>query len=148
MKTKSKLETHSLSTLAERFKGLVSRGTITAYLGNGKLKPEMTSRLANRETFLFDSLHLDQVLSLLEESHEAKVRRQTASEAEFKEVRERSKREALAILRFNDAPRTLNRVRSEKKERDPALCDDDAIGVTRLRRNNDFQRIQSAQGNI
>ena len=148
MKTKSKLETHSLSTLAERFKGLVSRGTITTYLANGRLKPEMTSRLANRETFLFDSVHLDQLLQLLEQSHENKVRRQTASEAEFKEVRERSKREALAILRFNDAPKTLSQVRTEKKERNPALCDDDAIGVTRLRRKDDSLRIQSAQEGI
>lgn len=148
MKTKSKLETHSLSTLAERFKGLVSRGTITAYLANGRLKPEMTSRLGNRETFLFNSVHLDQLLGLLEQSHESKVRRQTASEGEFKEVRERSKREALAILRFNDAPKTLNQVRTEKKERNPALCDDDAIGVTRLRRKDDSLRIQSAQEGI
>jgi hypothetical protein len=122
-------ETHTLATLAERFRGLISRNTISAWLDQGRFKPEMAKQERGRIRYLFKTQALDSLLSLLEQEHDQRVRRQTESEKAFKEIRDKARLEALGIIRHNLTSEVLRGQTSPKRERNPALSDMDAVAV-------------------
>ena len=125
---KTAFETHTLATLAERFRGLVSRNTISAWLEGGRIKPEMEKQERGRMSYLFKTTILDSLLAVLERDHDQRVRRQTESELSFKQIRDRARKDALGILRHNLTEEVLKGKVFPRTERNPALSDSDAIG--------------------
>lgn len=125
---KHQLEKHSVNTLAHRFKGLASRNTITAWLKQGKLKPEMQD--ATAAPFLFTRKHLDAVADLLSRAHDERVERLTANPRDFKHIRDTARQNALTILRENQILESGKR--PLRREKDLATNDCDAVGGVRL----------------
>ena len=125
---KHQLEKHSVNTLAHRFKGLASRNTITAWLKQGKLKPEMQD--ATAAPFLFTRKHLDAVADLLSRAHDERVERLTANPRDFKHIRDTARQNALTIIRENQILESGKR--PMRREKDLATNDCDAVGGVRL----------------
>jgi len=145
---KPTFERHSIATLSQRLKGLVSRNTVEAWLESGQLKAEMNpwprNHYAGRKTgdryWLFRCDYLDRVEVDLERKHEERVRRQLGNSAGAKIIRDTARRQAMEILKKNQAqPGMKNQIR----ELDPALSDDDAVVRTRLTDKRPAQRIQT-----
>jgi len=123
---KSTFENHSVSTLAKRFRGLVCRNTLTAWLQNGKLVPVMTGR---NGTFLFRIDYLDSVTRLLERSHQQRVERLIRKKDAATRIREEARKKAEAVMMHNDSAEFSRRPDLKKRELSPALDDFDAVGV-------------------
>ena len=130
MSSKHTYEKHSVNTLAHRFKGLASRNTIQKWLADKKIRPEMVDKSA--APYLFTRKHLDDVAEVLTRAHDERVGRLTTNALEFKQVRETTRRNALAILRENQIGESGNRPRPHRREKDLALNDCDAMGGVRL----------------
>jgi len=149
---KPTFERHSIATLSQRLKGLVSRNTVEAWLESGQLKAEMNpwprNRHAGRKTgdryWLFRSDYLDRVEVDLERKHEERVRRQVGNSAGAKIIRDTARRQAMAILKKNDSQ--FGETKKIVRELNPALSDDDAVGRTRLTDKRPSQRIQTGWG--
>lgn len=123
-------EKHSLATLARRFVGLASRNTIHRWIREGKLKPELTDRTA--APYLFRRAKLDEAASILTEAHDKRVRKLTKTETEFRRIRDKVRRDALATIEHNDRAEFSGKPELTRRERNPALSDGDAVGATQL----------------
>lgn len=132
---KLNIERHSIATLAQRFRGLISRNTVESWLIEGRLKfeagpsPVINPKQKKGERFwLFKTDYLDQLTLQLEARHDERVRRQLGNDAGARAIRDSARREALGIIEAN-----VNQFGGRKvfiSERDPALNDGDAIGRT------------------
>jgi hypothetical protein len=145
-------ERHSIATLSQRLKGLISRNTVEAWLESGQLEAEINpwprnpnpGRKAGERYWLFRSDYLDGVEADLERKHEERVRRQLGNSAGAKIIRETARRHAMEILNENlRQPKGSTRIRPEKN---PALSDKDAIGRTDLWCEKPGTSIQSGWG--
>jgi hypothetical protein len=130
MNTKNCFEKHSFATLARRFLGLASRNTISRWIREGKLKPELTDKTP--APFLFRRVHLDAAASLLTEAHDRRVKKYAKTEADFRRIREKVRRDCLATIEHNDRANFSRKPELIRQERDPALSDADAVGATQL----------------
>lgn len=148
MKAKDTFERHSIATLAQRFRGLISRNTVESWLIEGRLKfeagpsPVIKPNQRKGERFwLFKTDCLDQLTLQLEARHDERVRRQLGNDAGARAIRDSARREALGIIEAN-----VNQFGGKKvmhPERNPALDDGDAIGRTYLTDRRPRTSVQS-----
>jgi hypothetical protein len=113
-----------------RFKGLVSRNTLTRWLEEGKLRPSMTDKTS--APYVFRREVLDSLAEMLSESHDQRIRRRTKSEVEFQRIRNKVRADCLQTLISNDCAEFGKSPHLARHERDPALSDGDAMGATEL----------------
>ena len=99
-------ERHSITTLSQRLKGLVSRNTIESWLNSGQLKAEMNPWPTNphpaqklgERFWLFRCDYLDGVESELNKKHQERVRRMAGNDAGAKLIRETARKQAVEAV--------------------------------------------------
>lgn len=123
---KSSLETHSISTLAARFRGLVCRNTLKSWLDRGRMLPVM---LGKNGHYLFRTDYLDEVAKILERCHERRVAYFYRNKEQAAKIRENARRNAEAILAHNERCEFSKRPDLRKRERSPAVNDLDAVNL-------------------
>lgn len=123
---KSSLETHSISTLAARFRGLVCRNTLKSWLDRGRMLPVM---LGKNGHYLFRTDYLDEVAKILERCHERRVSYFYRNKEQAAKIRETARRNAEAILSHNERCEFSKKTHLKKRERSPATNDLDAVNL-------------------
>ena len=139
--TKHAYEKHSLCTLSRRFKGLLARNTIVAWIESGRLRPELVDQTA--APYLFQRDDLDAMTKKLVASHDARVAKMEKDPIKFREVRDRARTTALMTLTKNIMAEASGRRDLVRAERNLALDDIDAIGGTKLTDDSPKRRIVS-----
>jgi len=138
---KQELEPHTLTSLARRLRARVSRNTLRKWITDGTIRAHSTAG----KMLIFSSRKLDQLSEVLEKAHGERLKRLCKSDQEARRDRATAESNALRILKLND-----QRIREGKKplrEPDPAMNDDDARGIVRMREEQrNVQRIFSGYG--
>ena len=138
---KHELEPHTLTSLARRLRARVSRNTLRKWITDGTIRAHSTAG----KMLIFSSRKLNQLSAVLEEAHGERLKRLCKSDQEARRDRATAESNALRILKLND-----QRIREGKKplrEPDPAMNDDDARGIVRMREEQrNVQRIFSGYG--
>ena len=138
---KHELEPHTLTSLARRLRARVSRSTLRKWITDGTIRAH--SRAG--KMLIFSSRKLDQLSNVLEEAHGERLKRLCKSDQEARRSKAAAEANALRLMAQND-----QRIREGKKplrEPDPAMNDDDARGIVRMREEQrNVQRIFSGYG--
>jgi len=141
---KNTFEKHSVRTLALRFKGLASRNTIVRWIKEGKLRPELTDKTP--APYLFVRSVLDNAETLLDTIHTQRVERLIKNKAEAQRVRLQVRANCVQTLMFNDSAEFSGKPHLCKKETDPTLNDQDAIGATTTFDANEMPKFRISSG--
>ena len=138
---KHELEPHTLTSLARRLRARVSRSTLRKWITTGTIRAH--SRAG--KMLIFSSRKLDQLSNVLEEAHGERLKRLCKSDQEARRSKAAAEANALRLMAQND-----QRIRDGKRplrEPDPAMNDDDARGIVRMREEQrNVQRIFSGYG--
>lgn len=138
-------EKHSVRTLALRFKGLASRNTILRWVQEGKLKPELTDK--SPAPYLFKRSVLDNAETLLDTIHTQRVERLLKNKEEAERVRLEVRANCLQTIIENDNAEYSGKSHLCKREKDPTLNDQDAVGANTFDANEmPKYRISSGLG--
>jgi hypothetical protein len=135
---KTTLETHSIGTLASRYRGLVARNTLASWIQKGRMVPVMTGKNGH---FLFKTDYLDEVGRILERCHQQRVDRLIKNKDSAARIREQARRQAEAIIQHNERCEFSRKPHLKKTERNPALDDGDSVGATRFFREKPAQVV-------